>query len=222
MPDAFLTGRTWNIPSDAGKPARSNVKGPAPYPLLSRLRNEKTSKTKGGIYHKIQVELTYNPNRIEGSRLSLGQTRLIFETATIGASNESVRIDDILETQNHFRTIDYVVDCAQQPLSERMIKEMHRILKTSTTDSSRDWFAVGDYKRFPNEVAGRKTTPPESVSGEVGGFLTTYDPRVKHSFADITSSASTPFKMRTVVWAGSSCSRNALPTVWSHSSSPMT
>ena len=116
-------------------------------PLLTRLRDEKASKVKGGVYHKIQVELTYNSNHIEGSRLSLDQTRLIFETATIGVGGEPMSIDDILETQNHFRAIDHIIDHAQDPLSEGIIKELHRILKTGTTDSTKTWFAVGEYKR---------------------------------------------------------------------------
>ena len=185
VPGSFLTGKTWNIPADAEKPVRSNAKKQADSPLLSRLREEKSSGTKGGIYHKIQVELAYNSNRIEGSRLSLDQTRLIFETATIGAGDGPVRVDDILETQNHFRAVDYVIDHAQQPLSEGMIKELHRILKAGTTDSAKDWFAVGGYKRLPNEVAGRKTTQPEDVDREVSALLKKYDPRKKHSFSDI-------------------------------------
>lgn len=185
VPGSFLTGKTWNIPADAEKPVRSNAKKQADSPLLSRLREEKASETKGGIYHKIQVELAYNSNRIEGSRLSLDQTRLIFETATIGAGDGPVRVDDILETQNHFRAVDYVIDHAQQPLSEGMIKELHRILKAGTTDSVKDWFAVGGYKRLPNEVAGRKTTQPEDVDREVSALLKKYDPRKKHSFSDI-------------------------------------
>ena len=185
VPGSFLTGKTWNIPADAEKPVRSNAKKQADSPLLSRLREEKASGTKGGIYHKIQVELAYNSNRIEGSRLSLDQTRLIFETATIGAGDGPVRVDDILETQNHFRAVDYVIDHAQQPLSEGMIKELHRILKAGTTDSAKDWFAVGGYKRLSNEVAGRKTTQPEDVDREVSALLKKYDPRKKHSFSDI-------------------------------------
>lgn len=185
VPGAFLTGKTWNIPSDAAKPARSNSRGPGATPLLVRLREEKDAKTKGGIYHKIQVELTYNSNRIEGSRLSLDQTRLIFETATIDAQGEPVRIDDIVETQNHFRAIDYAIEHAQDPLSEGMIKELHRILKAGTTDSAKDWFAVGEYKRLPNEVGGRKTTLPEDVGRDIRGLLNTYGVRSKHTMEDI-------------------------------------
>ena len=185
VPGAFLMGKTWSIPSDAAKPARSNSKGSGATHLLIRLREEKAAKIKGGIYHKVQVELTYNSNRIEGSRLSLDQTRLIFETATIGTQGEPVRIDDIVETQNHFRAIDYVIDRAQDPLSEGMIKELHRILKVGTTDSAKDWFAVGEYKRLPNEVGGRKTTLPEDVGREVGGLLKAYGVRSEHTIEDI-------------------------------------
>lgn len=185
VPGAFLTGKTWNIPADAAKPIRSNAKRSGATPLLTRLREEKASRVKGGIYHRIQIELTYNSNHIEGSRLSLDQTRLIFETATITAQDEPVRIDDIVETHNHFRAIDYVIDHAQDPLSEGMIRELHRILKAGTTDSAKDWFAVGEYKRLPNEVGGRKTTLPENVKEEVEGLLKGYDPRSKHSLEDI-------------------------------------
>ena len=148
VPGAFLVGKTWNIPADAVKPSRKNAKTSSTSPLLSRLIEEKSSKIKGGIYHKIQVELTYNSNHIEGSKLSLDQTRMIFETATIGVEENPVHIDDIVETQNHFRAIDYVIDHAKDPLTEVVIKELHRILKTGTTDSAKDWFTVGDYKRL--------------------------------------------------------------------------
>ena len=185
VPGAFLTGKTWNIPSDATKPARSNARMSGESSLLARLREEKAAKTKGGIYHKVQVELTYNSNHIEGSRLSLDQTRLIFETATVGVQEGVVRVDDIVEAQNHFRAVDYIIDKAKAPLSEGMIKELHRILKTATTDSTRDWFAIGDYKRLPNEVAGRKTTPPEDVVEEVKALLGAYNPRATHSFEEI-------------------------------------
>lgn len=185
VPGAFLTGKTWSIPADATKPARSNAKASATSPLLMRLREEKTSKFKGGIYHKIQVELTYNSNRIEGSRLSLDQTRMIFETATIGTEGEFVRVDDIVETRNHFRAVDYLINHAQDPLSEAMIKELHRILKAGTTYSTKDWFSVGEYKRLPNEVGGRQTALPENVAKEMKALLKTYDPRARHAFEDI-------------------------------------
>lgn len=188
VPGAVLTGKTWSIPEDAEKPARANAKAPSVSPLLARLREEKAAKTKGGIYHKVQVELTYNSNHIEGSRLSLDQTMLIFETATIGAESADdapIRVDDIIETSNHFRAIDYVIDHATSPLSEGMIKELHRILKASTTDASRDWFAVGDYKRLPNEIGGRKSTLPEDVPHAIKALLEAYDPATPHTLGQM-------------------------------------
>lgn len=185
VPGAYMVGKTWNIPADAAKPTRSNAKTSTSTPLLERLREELSAKTKGGIYHKVQVELTYNSNHIEGSKLSLDQTLLIFETATITADGKPMRIDDIVETQNHFRAIDYLIDKATSPLSEGMLKELHRILKTGTTDASKDWFAVGDYKRLPNEVGGNETTAPEEVSKEINRLLKRYSPRSSHAFEDI-------------------------------------
>ena len=185
VPGAFLTGKTWNIPADATKPMRSNAKATDGSPLLSRLREEKADKVKGGIYQKIQVELTYNSNHIEGSRLSLDQTRLIFETATVGFESESLRVDDIVETQNHFRAIDFIIDHTQDPVSEAMIKELHRIMKSSTTDASKDWFAVGDYKRLPNEVGGHETALPEEVAKEMKSLLKAYDPLARHALESI-------------------------------------
>ncbi len=185
VPGAFLTGKTWSIPSDAVKPARTNAKGRAENLLLARLREEKTGGVKGGVYHKVQVEFAYNSNHIEGSRLSLDQTRLIFETAIVDVQREPVRIDDIVEARNHFRAVDYVIDSAQEPLSGGMFKELHRILKAGTDDSEKDWFAVGEYKRLPNEVGGRRTTRPEDVDKAIGDLLKSYAPRSKHSLEDI-------------------------------------
>ena len=193
VPGAFLTGKTWNIPSNAAKPARANARSstskssPSPSPLLLRLCDEKASKMAGGIYHKVQVELTYNSNHIEGSRLSLDQTRLIFETSTVGVGDEPLRVDDIVETRNHFRAIDYIIDHAREPLSEDLFKELHRILKSGTTDDARDWFAVGEYKRLPNEVGGRPTTLPENVGGEIRALLEEYAPRAGHDLEDIVA-----------------------------------
>ena len=182
---AFLTGKTWNIPEGALKPRRLNGRSATASPLLERLREEKASAIRGGIYHKVQVELTYNSNHIEGSRLTLDQTRLIFETATIGADGETLRVDDIVETANHFRAIDYVVENAETPLSEAFTKELHRILKASTTDASLDWFAVGDYKRLPNEAAGKRTAAPEDVATEMAALLKAYRPKEPHSLEEI-------------------------------------
>ena len=185
VPGAYLVGKTWNIPADASKPTRSNARPIKVSPLLARLREEKNSKVKGGIYHKVQVELTYNSNHIEGSKLSLDQTRLIFETATVGVEGESFRVDDIVETQNHFHAIDFIIDQAESPLSENMIKELHSILKAGTTDSMKDWFTVGGYKRLPNEVGVRKTTLPENVPHEIKALFKTYDPHATHSLEEI-------------------------------------
>lgn len=186
VPGAFRTGKTWNIPADAQKPVREAT-GPkgADSPLLRRLKAEKKGGVHGGIYHKLQVELTYNSNHIEGSRLSLDQTRLIFETKTLIAGDAAVPVDDIIETGNHFRAVDYVIDSCGKPLSEKLIKELHRILKTATTDSAKEWFAVGEYKRLPNEVAGRQTTPPEDVAAAVRELLESYEPARKHKLDEI-------------------------------------
>ena len=143
VPGAFLTGKTWNIPENAEKPERSNKSKPAPQTLLDILKEEKRGQVHGGIYHKIQIELTYNSNHIEGSRLTHDQTRYIFETNTIGITDEGVRVDDIIETSTHFRCIDEIIENAKSQLSEKFIKHLHFILKTGTSDSKKDWFAVG-------------------------------------------------------------------------------
>lgn len=189
VPGAFLTGKTWNIPADAQKPARANAvvkeRPRAKSALLDRLTEEMQSKTKGGIYHKVQVELTYNSNHIEGSRLSMDQTRLIFETATVGVEGETLRVDDIVETSNHFRAIDYIIRNADALVTEGMIKELHRILKTGTTDASKDWFRVGEYKLLPNEVAGRRTSLPEKVAQDMGCLLREYGSHREHTLDDL-------------------------------------
>ena len=181
---AFLTGKTWNIPSDAEKPARVS-KRRAPETLLDRLRDEKAAKRSGGIYHKIQIDLTYNSNRIEGSRLTHDQTRYIFETNTIGVTDESVNVDDVIETVNHFRCIDRVIDRANAPLTEGLIRQLHAALKTGTSDSRRDWFAVGDYKRYPNEVGGRETTLPEDVPAAMKRLIADYNAIQNMTFEDM-------------------------------------
>lgn len=182
---AFLTGKTWSIPETAVKPERSNKKQDAPKTLLEVLRAEKQSHRKGGIYHKIQIDLTYNSNHIEGSRLTHDQTRYIFETNTIGITNGGVRVDDIMETVNHFRCINEVIDCAGAVLSEKLIKSLHAMLKAGTVDSTLDWFAVGDYKRIPNEVGGSETTPPEKVAEAMQTLLTTYNAKKEKTIHDI-------------------------------------
>ena len=185
MEGAFLTGKTWNVPEDASLPGRMNAKARKEYPLLSRLREEKSSRLKGGIYHRTQIDLTYNSNHIEGSRLSHEQTRYIYETNTIGISDESVNVDDIVETVNHFRCIDYIIDHAQDKLTEGMIKEIHRILKTGTSDSRKSWFNVGDYKKLPNEVVGNQTCPPEKVHSMLSVLLKSYNSKKKKTLDDI-------------------------------------
>ncbi len=140
---------------------------------LQRLREEKNARISGGIYHETQVRLTYNSNRIEGSRLSEDQTRLIFETNTIG-SDVGVPVDDIIETANHFRAIDYVIDKAEEQLTEEIIKALHKLLKTGTKDSYIPWFNVGEYKSKPNVVGGAETTPPSKVAGEMKKLLAEY------------------------------------------------
>lgn len=185
MEGAFLTGKTWNVPEDASLPGRKNAKARKEFPLLSRLREEKSSRLKGGIYHRTQIDLTYNSNHIEGSRLSHEQTRYIYETNTIGISDGTVNVDDIVETVNHFRCIDYIIDHAQDKLTEGMIKEIHRILKTGTSDSRKSWFNVGDYKKIPNEVGGNQTCPPEKVRSMLSVLLKSYNSKKKNTLDDI-------------------------------------
>lgn len=179
---AFLAGKTWNIPMNAVLPKRGKVKET---PLLKRLREEKEGKVSGGIYHRTQIDLTYNSNHIEGSKLTHEQTRYIFETNTIGITDASVNVDDIVETTNHFRCIDLIIDRAEDKLSEAFIKEIHRILKTGTSDSCKSWFNVGDYKKLPNEVGGNATCPPEEVHARMKTLLASYNDKKEKSLEDI-------------------------------------
>ena len=181
---ATLIGKTWSIPADAELPGRKSRQRKA-MPLLVALRQEKEAKLKGGIYHKTQIDLTYNSNHIEGSRLTHDQTRFIFETNTIGIEGESVRVDDIIETTNHFRCIDLIIDRAEEKLTESLFKELHSILKMGTSDSRKEWFTVGDYKRLPNEVGGNETTAPEDVHREMRALLKGYNGKKRKSFEDI-------------------------------------
>lgn len=180
---AFLVGRTWNIPADAQPPKRSRKSSPSP--LLSMLREQKSGKTKGGIYHRIQIDLTYNSNHIEGSRLTHDQTRYIFETNTIGLTDGSVNVDDIIETTNHFRAIDYIIDNTDGKLTETFIKHLHFLLKSGTSDERRAWFKIGDYKKLPNEVGGNDTTEPENVHREIKALLKEYTGRKHPTLEDI-------------------------------------
>lgn len=170
---AFLTGKTWNIPSDAMPPTRVGKRKASP--LLKALMEQKDGKVKGGIYHRVQIDLTYNSNHIEGSKLTKDQTRMIFETRTIMPQEGSaVRVDDIIETVNHFRCVDYIIDHAADPLTEGFIKQLHKILKSGTADSAKGWFAVGEYKKLPNEVGGMETSSPESVAVDMNDLLSWY------------------------------------------------
>ena len=179
---AYLVGKTWNIPAEATLPKRSKTKAS---PLLVALREQKESKLKGGIYHRVQIDLTYNSNHIEGSRLTKEQTRYIFETNTIGITTEVTRIDDIMETVNHFRCIDYVIDHACDKLSETHIKQLHLLLKTNTSDSRKAWFAVGDYKRLANAVGEEETSQPEEVHKKMKALLSEYNAKKQLTIDDI-------------------------------------
>ena len=182
---AFLAGKTWNIPANAEKPERSNKKKEYPTTLLDILREEKANKYSGGIYHKTQIDLTYNSNHMEGSRLTHDQTRYIFETNTIGVEKDVLNVDDVMETVNHFRCIDMIIDHAKAILTEKFIKELHLILKNGTSDSRKDWFAVGDYKKLPNEVGGMNTALPEEVADRIKELLTEYNSKGEKTLEDI-------------------------------------
>ena len=175
IPGAYLVGKTWMIPCDAVKPDRKARLSNSKKTLLDILKLEKESKLNGGIYHKVQIELTYNSNHIEGSRLTHDQTRYIYETNTIGLTDAVINVDDIVETANHFRCIDLIIDKANLNITENLIKQLHFILKNGTTDSRKNWFVVGDYKKFPNEVGGRVTTSPEKVEDEVKSLIEWYN-----------------------------------------------
>lgn len=181
----FLTGKTWNIPETAEKPLRRKRSKKSVNTLLSVLQREKESRLSGGIYHRLQIDMTYNSNHMEGSMLTHEQTRYIFETHTIGMTEMAVNIDDIIETTNHFRCIDMVIDNANNKLSESFIKKLHETLKNGTSDSRKDWFAIGDYKKLPNEVGGRKTAQPEQVSGKMKQLLKQYNSTAKKTLEEI-------------------------------------
>ncbi len=182
---AFLAGKTWNVPENAKRPERKNSKSTKAENLLEVLKREKKSSIKGGIYHKIQIDLTYNSNHIEGSRLTHDQTRYIYETNTLGIESAPVNVDDIVETANHFRCIDMVIDSANKPLSESFIKQLHLTLKNGTQDSRKDWFVVGDYKKLPNEVGGMATSAPEEVAQNIKKLIENYNSGKIKSLEDI-------------------------------------
>ena len=182
---AFLAGKTWEIPENAEKPERMNKRKERPVTLLEILREQKKTKYSGGIYHKTQIDLTYNSNHMEGSRLTHDQTRYIFETNTIGVEKEVLNVDDVIETANHFRCIDMIIDHAKATLTEKLIKQLHLLLKNGTSDSRKDWFAVGDYKKLPNEVGGMATALPEEVAGKMKTLLKEYNAKTEKTFEDI-------------------------------------
>ena len=181
---ARRVGKVWEIPETAEKPARQ-ARSDKKMTLLDILREEKDSRLSGGVYHKIQIDLTYNSNHMEGSRLTHDETRYIFETNTIGIRKDSVNVDDIIETANHFRCIDSVIENAHIPLSERYIKELHFLLKSGTSDSRKSWFRVGEYKKLPNEVGGMETAEPENVASEMKKLIKTYNEKSAVTLEDI-------------------------------------
>ncbi|SDI11286.1 Fic/DOC family protein [Pseudobutyrivibrio sp. 49] len=185
IPGAVIQNGSWAIPSDAEKPARKQRAGKLPTDLLSRLKIEKDAGITGGIYHKIQIELTYNSNHIEGSRLTHDETRYIYETNTIGVEKDTINVDDIVETVNHFRCIDLAIEQANYALSESFIKQLHLVLKSGTSDSRKPWFAVGDYKRLANEVGGLETVSPENVPNSMKELIKTYNKDKIKSINDI-------------------------------------
>jgi len=182
---ALLEGKTWNVPSDAEKPHRKIRHAAKQDTLLSFLKREKATGLKGGIYHKIQIDLTYNSNHIEGSKLTHDQTRFIFETKTLGVTDEVVKVDDIIETVNHFHCIDVIIEGAHTKLSESFIKQLHYILKSGTTDSQKPWFKVGDYKILENEAGGDATTKPANVAAEMKSLLMEYNAKSEITLDDL-------------------------------------
>ena len=185
IPGAFLTGKTWNIPNDAQKPTRKNQKKNRPQTLLEILQLEKKCKLSGGIYHQIQIDFTYNSNHMEGSCLSHEQTRFIFETNTVDVEGKVVKVDDIIETINHFRCIDIIIDQANKPITETFIKKLYKILKQSTNDTRLDWFAIGEYKKVPNIVGNMETTPPEEVPIQMKKLLVEYQNKKEKTLDDL-------------------------------------
>jgi len=184
LPGAEQNGKFWTIPADAPVPTKGKHSRTAS-PLLAALRAEQQSHTQGGIYHRTQIDLTYNSNHIEGSRLSHDQTRFIYETATIGFESQPVRVDDVIETVNHFRCIDMIILRAEEPISHSLVKDLHRQLKAGTQDSTRSWFAVGDYKQLPNEVGGVETTAPELVYDQLTQLFSEYNAIPQKSLDDL-------------------------------------
>lgn len=182
---AILDGKTWKIPFDAEKPERQIRHTNKKVSILQALQREQDAQMPGGIYHKVQIELTYNSNHIEGSKLTHDQTQYIFETKTIGVQDSPVKIDDIVETVNHFRCVDVIIKSAKSKITESFIKQLHFILKTGTSDSQKPWFRVGAYKSVENEAGGEETAKPKEVSGKIKNLLSEYNSLRKATFDDI-------------------------------------
>ncbi len=209
---ALLEGKTWKLPANAQKPDRKPRHSSAEENLLAFLKREKEAGLKGGIYHKIQIDLTYNSNHIEGSKLTHDQTRFIFETKALGVTGKAVKVDDIVETVNHFRCIDLIIEGAASKLTESFIKQIHFILKSGTTDSQKSWFRVGDYKQLENVVSdgeagktvqwtvlsespssyaakaavgGSETTKPAEVPAAIKALLKEYNSKADITLDDI-------------------------------------
>ena len=182
---AYLEGKTWMIPETSLKPNREVRHSNKKRNLLDVLKAEKETRIKGGIYHKLQIEMTYNSNHIEGSKLTHDETRYIYETKTIGIDNKTIKVDDIIETVNHFRCIDLAIDYASRKLSESFIKQLHMVLKSGTSDATQPWFKVGDYKLLPNEVGDKETIDPKQVKVEMKKLLDKYNQKDSHTFEEI-------------------------------------
>ena len=174
IPGVNMLGRAWQIPADAERPRRKPRAKALPTSILEVLRSEKRGHIAGGLYHRLQIDFTYNTNHMEGSRLTREQTRWIFETKTIGDLPDDLPIDDIVETANHFRCIDLVIESAGAALTERYVKMLHAQLKSGTGDSRKEWFAVGDYKRLDNMAGEKETCPAEDVPREMAKLLAWY------------------------------------------------
>ena len=185
IPNALLNGKTWYLPENAEKPERVNKHSALPRTLLEVLQAEKASRLSGGIYHKVQIDFTYNSNHMEGSRLTHDQTRYIFETNTIGVHETTLNVDDIVETANHFRCIDLIIDRAGSIINEALIKQLHAMLKNGTSDSRKDWFAVGDYKKLPNEVGGKVTALPKEVPAKMKELVAAYNAKKERTFDEL-------------------------------------
>jgi fido (protein-threonine AMPylation protein) len=182
---AFLTGKTWNIPEDSALPQKGKTKKFSDNNLLNILKEQKDMKLKGGIYHRTQLDLTYHSNRIEGSKLTPDQTRFIFETNTLHVTESSVNVDDVVEAINHFRCIDLVIEHAKSKLTESFIRQLHLLLKSGTSDSRKDWFRIGEYKKLPNEVGGNATCPPSEVHVRMKEVLDNYHSLPTKTLEDI-------------------------------------